>query len=63
MSVLENDQQYLAKIRRMVVDDPSRLISEMHEAHYLLEKEVISEDCYKKVQDLVESANLFKKEN
>ncbi len=63
MSIQQNDQQYLEKIRRMVVDDPMRLISEIHEAHYLLENHVISEECYKKVKELADSANLFKKEN
>ncbi len=60
MSVFENDQQYLSKIRRMIVDDPMRMISEIHEAHYLYESHVISEECYKKVKELAQQANLFK---
>lgn len=60
MSVFENDQQYLSKIRRMVVDDPMRMISELHEAHYLFENNVISEECYKKVKEIAQQANVFK---
>lgn len=59
MATFENDQTYIAKIKKMVVDDPMRLISELHEAHYLLENEVISESCYERVKQIVNESDLF----
>lgn len=61
MSTFDNDQQYLSKIKKMVNDDPLRLISELHEAHYLLEQDVISENCYEEVKKLIEETNVLGK--
>lgn len=61
MSTFDNDQQYLSKIRKMINDDPLRLISELHEAHYLLEEDVISENCYEEVKKLIDETNALKK--
>lgn len=57
MSLFENDQQYLLKINRMVAEDPMRLVSELHEAHYLLESNVISQTCYDRVKQIVEEVS------
>lgn len=59
MSTFNNDQQYLLKIKKMVEEDPPRLISELHEAHYLLENNVISESCYEKVKQIVNEAKII----
>ena len=56
MSLFENDQQYLLKINRMAAD-PMRLVSELHEAHYLLESNVISQTCYDRVKQIVEEVS------
>lgn len=61
MSTFNNDQQYIQKIRKMLEDDPNRLISELHEAHYLLENDVISESCYEKVKKIVDEAKIIVK--
>lgn len=58
MTIFENDQKYLAKIRRMAVDNPNRLVSELHEAHYLLESGVISQNCYERVREIVNQCKL-----
>lgn len=63
MATFENDQIYIGKVQKMAIDDPMRLISELHEAHYLLENEVISERCYDRVKEIVEKTNLFPKTN
>lgn len=57
MSLFENDQQYLLKINRMATEDPMRLVSELHEAHYLLESNVISQTCYDRVKQIVEEVS------
>ena len=57
MSLFENDQQYLLKINRMAAEDPMRLVSELHEAHYLLESNVISQTCYDRVKQIVEKVS------
>lgn len=57
MSLFENDQQYLLKINRMAAEDPMRLVSELHEAHYLLESNVISQTCYDRVKQIVEEVS------
>ena len=57
MSLFENDQQYLLKINRMAAEDPMRLVSELHEAHYLLEINVISQTCYDRVKQIVEEVS------
>ena len=57
MSLFENDQQYLLKINRMATEDPMRLVSELHEAHYLLESNVISQSCYDRVKQIVEEVS------
>ena len=57
MSLFENDQQYLLKINRMAAEDPVRLVSELHEAHYLLESNVISQTCYDRVKQIVEEVS------
>lgn len=57
MSLFENDQQYLLKINRMAAEDPMRLVSELHEAHYLLESNVISQTCYDRVKEIVEEVS------
>ena len=57
MSLFENDQQYLLKINRMAAEDPMRLVSELHEAHYLLERHVISQTCYDRVKQIVEEVS------
>ena len=57
MSLFENDQQYLLKINRMAAEDPMRLVSELHEAHYLLESNVISQTCYDGVKQIVEEVS------
>ena len=51
------DQQYLLKINRMAAEDPMRLVSELHEAHYLLESNVISQTCYDRVKQIVEEVS------
>lgn len=58
MSMFENEQQYLTKIRKLALDEPTRLLSELHEAHYLFESGVISEECYERVKEIV---NMTKK--
>ena len=50
-------QQYLLKINRMAAEDPMRLVSELHEAHYLLESNVISQTCYDRVKQIVEEVS------
>lgn len=62
MATFENDQQYLSKIRKMVEDDPLRLISELHEAHYLLENDVISQTCYEEVKKIVDKTDVLGKQ-
>ena len=57
MSLFENDQQYLLKINRMAAEDPMRLVSELHEAHYLLESNVISQTCYDRVKQIIEEVS------
>lgn len=57
MSLFENDQQYLLKINRMAAEDSMRLVSELHEAHYLLESNVISQTCYDRVKQIVEEVS------
>ena len=57
MSLFENDQQYLLKINRIAAEDPMRLVSELHEAHYLLESNVISQTCYDRVKQIVEEVS------
>ena len=57
MSLFENDQQYLLKINRMAAEDPMRLVSELHEAYYLLESNVISQTCYDRVKQIVEEVS------
>jgi hypothetical protein len=57
MSLFENDQQYLLKINRMAAEDPMRLVSELHEAHYLLESNVISQTCYDRIKQIVEEVS------
>lgn len=57
MSLFENDQQYLLKINRMAAEDPTRLVSELHEAHYLMESNVISQTCYDRVKQIVEEVS------
>lgn len=57
MSLFENDQQYLLKINRMAAEDPMRLVSELHEVHYLLESNVISQTCYDRVKQIVEEVS------
>ena len=57
MSLFENDQQYLLKINRMAAEDPMRLVYELHEAHYLLESNVISQTCYDRVKQIVEEVS------
>lgn len=63
MATFENDQQYLSKIRKMVQDDPLRLISELHEAHYLLENDVISQSCYEEVKKIVDETDVLGKQS
>ncbi len=46
MSHSANDQTYIAKVKRMAIEHPERLTSEVHEAHYLLESGVISQEAY-----------------
>ena len=54
ISIFEKDQHNLLKINRMAAEDPMRLVSELHEAHYLLESNVISQTCYDRVKQIVE---------
>lgn len=50
--IFKNDQAYREKVRRVLKNDPSMLLSLSHEAHYLYEQGTISESCYKEIYEL-----------
>lgn len=50
--IFKNDQAYRDKVRRVMENDPSMLLSLSHEAHYLFEQGTISENCYKEIYEL-----------